>query len=108
MTTEPPPPPQPGRPTPTPQPSPPQQVVIVKSESNGLATAGFVVALIALIFSFFPIIGLFSIPFTLLAAGLCLPALGKQTGRGLAIAGLILAGIAFLVWLLWILAIATA
>lgn len=101
--SEPPPPPPQGHPAPP----PPQQVVVVQQgESNGLATAGFVIALLAAIFSLIPVVGLFSIPFTLIAAGLCLPALGKRTGRGLAVAGLVLAGVAFVVWLIWVLAIA--
>lgn len=79
---------------------------------NGLATAGFVVALIGAIFAFIPIIGMVS--WVLSPVGLVLSVVGivmasrHGVGRGLAIAGAVLGVIGLLICMVWVAAIGSA
>ncbi|WP_142056831.1 DUF4352 domain-containing protein [Pseudonocardia kunmingensis] len=95
------PPPGPGY---YPPPPPPQ---------NGFGTAGFVLGLIGLLFSFIPLIGVNAWPLVLLAlvfAGLGLSRVrsGRATNKGLTIAGLVCAVIGLLICLLYAAAFSAA
>ena len=77
-----------------------QVIQVVEKESNGMATAGFVLALLTVFFGWIPFVGwatwLLGLIFR--AVGLC-KANKIGVGRGLAIAGLIISliGIVFLI-----------
>ncbi|WP_246843099.1 hypothetical protein [Allokutzneria sp. NRRL B-24872] len=63
-------------------------------QQNGLGTAGFVVGLIGLVFSFIPIIGVVAWPLVIIGAvlsgvGLSKAMSGAASNKGLAIAGLV-------------------
>ncbi|MDQ3787034.1 MAG: DUF4190 domain-containing protein [Actinomycetota bacterium] len=86
-------------------PNPPQQPVA--KPSNGLGTAGFVVGLIGLLFSFIPLIGVVAWPLVILgivfsAIGLSKATKGRATNKGLAIAGLAVSIIGLVVCILWV------
>jgi hypothetical protein len=90
----PPPPAQSGLPRPAPEPR----------ASNGLATAGFVIALIGAVLSLIPGIGLVS--WVLAPLGLVLSIIGLQRSgylgsRGLATAGIVLGALGLLICLIW-------
>ncbi len=78
----------------TPTPTRVQQTIIVtKRKSNGLGTAGFVLALLGLIFCWVPLIG-----WILWLLGAIFSFIGIfKSPRGLAIVGLILSFIGFLI-----------
>jgi hypothetical protein len=70
---------------------PPQQTA---RPSNGLGTAGFVLGIIGLVFSFIPLIGIIAWPLVILgvifsAVGFSKASKGRATNKGLAIAGLV-------------------
>ena len=95
-------------PTNAPLPPPPPQ-----QPKNGLGTAGFVLGLLALIFSFIPLVGVVAWPLGIL--GLVLAAVGwhrasqgSATNKGLAIAGTVLSVLALLVCILWVAAFGKA
>ncbi|MEJ2854734.1 MULTISPECIES: MmpS family transport accessory protein [unclassified Saccharothrix] len=74
---------------------------------NGLGTAGFVLGLLGLLFSFIPIIGLVAWPLVIL--GLVLGGLGAAkasrglaTNKGLAVAGVVLSAVGLVVCILWV------
>lgn len=74
--------------------------------SNGLGTAGFVLGLVGLLFSFIPIIGVVAWPLTIV--GLVLAILGfnrtrngRADNRGLAIAGIVLSALGLVVCVLY-------
>lgn len=73
--------------------------------SNGLATAGFVVAIIAAVFSFIPVIGVVAWGLAPVALVLSLVGLVKsgraQNGRGKAIAGIVLSVVALIMCILY-------
>ena len=72
--------------TPTNFSAPQQQVVVIQNQSNGCGTAGFVLALLALFFSWVPVAG-----WILWFLGLVLSFVGLfKSPRGLAITGFIL------------------
>ncbi|WP_033294409.1 DUF4190 domain-containing protein [Amycolatopsis jejuensis] len=88
-----------------PPPYPPQQTQQLQPK-NGLGTAGFVLGLLGLIFSFIPIIGLIAWPLVIL--GVIFSALGiarvraqKATNKGIAIAGLVLSVIGLIIAIVW-------
>jgi len=85
--------------TPPPPPGPPQQQpqqIIVQKGGNGLGTAGFVCAVIALVLSIIPIINLLSFPLALI--GIILAGVGiTRQPRGLAIAGVVCGVLAIIV-----------
>lgn len=94
------------------QPYPPQQfppappVSAAPPPKNGLGTAGFVLGLIGLIFSFIPIIGVIAWPLVIL--GLVFSAVGfsrtrrrQATNQGLAIAGLALSAVGLVICIVW-------
>jgi hypothetical protein len=92
----------PGYPTPAPgyypPPPPPPQ--------NGFGTAGFVLGLLGLLFSFIPLIGIIAWPLVLLGiifAGLGLSRArhGRATNKGLSIAGLVCSLIGLLVCIIY-------
>ena len=85
--------------TPAPAPAPVQP-------SNGLGTAGFVVGLIGLLFSFLPVIGVIAWPLVILgvifsAVGISRANKGAATNKGLAIAGLTVSIIGLVICILW-------
>lgn len=78
----------------------------VTQPSNGLGTAGFVLGLIGLVFSFIPVIGLVAWPLVILgiifsAIGVGRAAKGRATNKGLAIAGLVVSVIGLVVCVVW-------
>lgn len=86
-------------------PSPPQQTAM--NPSNGLGTAGFVVGLIGLVFSFIPLIGVIAWPLVILgiifsSIGVSKAAKGRATNKGLAIAGLVVSIVGLVVCILWV------
>lgn len=86
-------------------PNPPQ--VPATKPSNGLGTAGFVVGLIGLLFSFIPLIGVVAWPLVILgiifsAVGISKATKGRATNKGLAIAGLVVSIAGLVVCVLWV------
>lgn len=87
-------------PPPAPYPASPAQ------PKNGLGTAGFVLGLIGLIFSFVPVVGLVAWPLVILgiifsALGFVRTRSGKATNKGLSIAGLVLSVIGLAICIVW-------
>ncbi|MFD7653875.1 MmpS family transport accessory protein [Actinosynnema sp. NPDC059797] len=73
---------------------------------NGLGTAGFVLGLVGLLFSFLPVIGVVAWPLVILGLVLGLVGWaradrGRATNKGLAIAGVALSAIGLVVCVLW-------
>lgn len=88
-----------------PSPAPPQ-APLPQQPSNGLGTAGFIVGLIGLVFSFIPIIGVIAWPLVII--GLVLSIIGlvrvrqhKATNKGLSIAGISVSGAGLLICIVW-------
>lgn len=86
-------------------PTPPQ--VPATKPSNGLGTAGFIVGLIGLLFSFIPLIGVVAWPLVILgiifsAIGISKAAKGRATNKGMAIAGLVVSIAGLVVCILWV------
>jgi hypothetical protein len=84
-------------------PNPPQQTA---QPSNGLGTAGFVLGLIGLLFSFIPVIGVVAWPLVILgivfsAVGMGKASKGRATNKGLAIAGLVLSIVGLAICVVW-------
>ncbi|WP_051771624.1 MmpS family transport accessory protein [Saccharothrix sp. NRRL B-16314] len=82
------------------QPAPPP------APENGLGTAGFVLGLLGLLFSFIPIIGVIAWPLVILGLILGLVGLskankGQANNKGLAIAGITLSAVGLVVSILW-------
>lgn len=83
-----------------------------QKRSNGLATAGFVVALIGAVFSVIPFIG--TIAWGIAPVGLVLSVVGlfmyrsRRSGRGLAIAGVLLAVFALIMCIVYTVSFANA
>lgn len=73
---------------------------VVAVPKNGLATAGFVLALVAVVFAFIPIVNVVSIPLGLL--GLVFGVVGlvkaktRRVGKGLSVAALVLSVVSFI------------
>ena len=90
--------PPPGHPPYYPPPMPPQR-------SNGLATGGFVVALIGAVLSIVPFLGV--VAWVIAPIGLILSSIGltrarQQGGRGLALSGVVLGLVALVICSLWL------
>ena len=73
---------------------------------NGLGTAGFVLGLLGLLFSFLPIIGVVAWPLVILGVifsgiGFARARAGKATNRGLAIAGLVVSVLGLVICIVW-------
>jgi hypothetical protein len=82
---------------------PPQQVV---QPRNGVGTAGFVLGLVGLLFSFIPIIGVVAWPLVIVGlvlsiVGISRASKGIANNRGLAVAGAVLSAIGLAVCVLW-------
>lgn len=91
---------------PQPQQQPQQTIIVnqIEKRSNGVGTAGFVLALVGLIFCWVPVLG-----WILWALGLILSAVGMtKSPKGLAIAGLVLSLIGIIILIAFIGAIAGA
>jgi hypothetical protein len=85
-------------------PHPPQRAP--ERPSNSLGTAGFVVGIIGLVFSFIPIIGVVAWPLVILgivfsAVGISRASKGRATNKGLAIAGLVVSIVGLVMCVLW-------
>ncbi|WP_433287806.1 DUF4352 domain-containing protein [Pseudonocardia sp. CA-142604] len=88
--------PQPGPGYPPPAPAP----------QNGLGTAGFVVGLLGLLFSFIPVIGIIAWPMVLLGlvlagVGISRARQGRATNKGLAIAGIVCSAVGLLICIVY-------
>lgn len=108
MTQQYPPPYQPYQPQYGPPPPYPQQ-----QPSHGMATGGFVVALVGAVLSLIPFLGIVSwvispVGLVLSIVGLTAATRKNGAGRGLAIAGVILGGLGLLVCMLWAIGFAGA
>ena len=73
---------------------------------NGLGTAGFVLGLVGLLFSFLPVIGVVAWPLVILGLVLGLVGVskanrGQATNKGLAVAGIALSAIGLAICVLW-------
>ena len=91
-------------------PTPPQQTA---QPSNGLGTAGFVLGLIGLLFSFIPVIGVVAWPLVILgivfsAVGMSKASKGRATNKGLAIAGLVVSIVGLIICIVWAVAFSDA
>ncbi|MBW4715928.1 MmpS family transport accessory protein [Saccharothrix obliqua] len=80
---------------------------------NGLGTAGFVLGLVGLLFSFIPVIGVVAWPLVIL--GLVLGGIGvaralggAATNKGLAIAGVVLSAVGLVICIVWLAAFGKA
>ena len=105
MSSTPPPPPPTAGSVPAP--------VMVVPQSNGLATSGFVVSLIGLVFSIIPVIGVIAwilAPIGVVLSAVGISAAGKNggVGKGLAIAGLVLGMVALAICVLWVVGLSSA
>jgi hypothetical protein len=83
------------------------QVSRPTQQQNGLGTAGFVLGLIGLLFSFIPIVGVVAWPLVILGLVLSLVGVvrarsGRASNGGLAIAGVVLSALGLLVCVLWV------
>lgn len=94
-------------------PPPYQQPQYPQQPSNGIATGGFVVALIGAVLALVPFLGIVS--WVISPVGLVLSIIGLTAasrkdgaGRGLAIAGVILGGLGLLICVLWAIGFAGA
>jgi len=91
--------------------APPQYPV--EQPRNGLGTAGFVLGLIGLLFSFIPIIGVVAWPLVILGlifslVGYSRGRAGRATNKGLSLAGAILSAIGLVVCILYLAVFSTA
>ncbi|WP_158844956.1 MmpS family transport accessory protein [Saccharothrix deserti] len=82
---------------PPPVPTPPR---------NGLGTAGFVLGLVGLLFSFIPLVGVIAWPLVVLGLvlgglGLAKAARGQANDKGLAVAGIALSAVGLVICILW-------
>ena len=87
--------------------------LVVRGDRNGLGTAALVLGIIAVIFSFVPLVGIIAWPIGI--TGLVLGFVGlarvnrrEATNRGVAIAGLITSGAALVICVLWLVGIGIA
>jgi hypothetical protein len=99
----------PGYPMPAPGYYPPAPL----PPQNGFGTAGFVLGLLGLLFSFIPLIGIIAWPLVLLGLvfaglGLARARKGRATNKGLAIAGLVCSGVGLLVCIMYAAAFSAA
>ncbi|GAA1988173.1 DUF4190 domain-containing protein [Amycolatopsis minnesotensis] len=85
---------------------PPRQDAPVSQPKNGLGTAGFVLGLVGLVFSFIPIVGVVAWPLVII--GLVLASVGFSRTRkgaasnpGIAIAGIVLSLAGLVVCIVW-------
>lgn len=74
----------------------------VQPAGNGLATASLVLGILSMICVWIPIIGMIAWILAPLGLILGLVALGKPTGRGMAIAGAVCSGLGLLGCLAWL------
>lgn len=78
------------------------------AQSNGLAIASLVLGILSIVFAVIPFIGL--IAWLLAPIGLILGfiGMGKPTGRGMAIGGVVTSGIGLAICILWVVGIGAA
>jgi hypothetical protein len=87
-------------------PGQPYYAPVAPPPQNGLGTAGFVLGLVGLLFSFIPLIGIIAWPLVLLGlvfsgVGLARARAGRATNQGLAVAGLVCSAVGLLVCILY-------
>lgn len=97
---------------PHPQPPYPQQQY-PRQQTNGIATGGFVTALVGAVLALVPFLGIVSwvispVGLVLSIVGLTAAARKNGTGRGLAVAGMILGAVGLLICFLWVIGFAGA
>ncbi len=85
---------------------------ITTAPRNGLGTAGFVLGLVGLVFSFIPLIGVVAWPLVIIGLVLSLVGIARArktaASKGLAIAGTVLSAIGLLVCIAWVGAVGKA
>lgn len=79
----------------------------VEPPRNGLGTAGFVLGLVGLVFSFIPVVGVVAWPLVILGLifsllGFSRARRGKATNKGLSIAGIVCSAVGLLICILWL------
>ena len=87
--------------------------VVLRGDRNGLGTAALVLGVIAVIFSFIPLVGIIAWPIGITGVILGFVGLARvnrreATNRGVAIAGLITSGAALVICVLWLVGIGIA
>lgn len=90
-----------------PPPSPTYPPYVPQAPANGMGTAGFVLGLIGLIFSFIPVFGVVAWPLVLLGivfsgVGLYRANTGAATNQGMAIAGLACSSVGLFICLVYL------
>ncbi len=92
---------------------PAQQPVVVRGDRNGLGTAALVLGILAVIFSFIPLVGVIAWPLGIIGLVLAFVGIsranrGHATNRGVAIGGLATSGVALVICFLWLVGIGIA
>jgi len=77
-------------------------------QSNGMAIASMVLGILSILFAWIPIIGMVSWILAPLGLIFGFISVGKPTGKGFAITGLITSGIGLLICILWVVGIGAA
>jgi hypothetical protein len=92
---------------------PPGPQIVVRGDRNGLGTAALVLGIVAVIFSFIPLVGIIAWPIGI--TGLILGFVGlarvnrrEATNRGVTLAGLVTSGAALVICVLWLVGIGIA
>jgi hypothetical protein len=89
----------------------PPSAPVAAARSNGFATAGFVVGLIGLVFSFIPFIGVIAWPMVIIGLILAVVGLvlaGRRGGRKMAIAGIVVSLLGLLICIIYVATFAKA
>ena len=84
------------------------QIVVMQAEGNGLAVAGMVLGIVAVVVALFPFGFFLAIPLGLIGLILACVGAAKQVKRGMAIAGIVCSVGALAISALWIAAIDSA
>lgn len=74
----------------------------LQPQGNGLGVASLVLGILSIVFGLIPVIGLISWILAPIGLVLGLVALGKPTGRGVTIGGMVTSGIGLAICILWV------
>lgn len=73
-----------------------------QQRTNGLAVASLVLGIVSILLAWIPVVGLLGTPMAIIGLVLGLLALRQPGGRGLAIGGLVCAGVSLLITALYV------
>ncbi len=73
-----------------------------QQRTNGLAVASLVLGIVSILLAWIPVVGLLGTPMAIIGLVLGLLALRRPGGRGLAIGGLVCAGVSLLITALYV------